>query len=215
MDKGFSSLIKPFCLDTTPLIGYPHLREKATMPHPEEGDEWPSELEAKQPPNQNRFFTMPPEMIDDIDKKIIQLSQGDLPLDLKPFSLLAQKIGIPEEELLSRVKSLKERGVIRRFGATLRHQEAGFGSNAMASWRVPEDKVDEVGNAMAAFREVTHCYQRRVEKDWLYNLYTMIHGESREECYRIAKRISQETGIRDYVLLFSEKEFKKTSMEYF
>jgi DNA-binding Lrp family transcriptional regulator len=85
----------------------------------------------------------------------------------------------------------------------------------MAAWRVPEDKIDEVGNAMASFREVTHCYQRKVEKDWLYNLYTMIHGESREECYRIAKRISQETGIRDYVLLFSEKEFKKTSMQYF
>ena len=155
------------------------------------------------------------EMIDDIDKKIIQLSQGDLPLDLKPFSLLARKIGITEEELLSRIKSLKERRVMRRFGATLRHQEAGFGSNAMAAWKVPEDRVDEVGNAMADFREVTHCYQRRVEKDWLYNLYTMIHGESKEECHRIAKRMSEETGIRDYALLFSEREFKKTSMEYF
>jgi DNA-binding Lrp family transcriptional regulator len=154
-------------------------------------------------------------MIDDIDKKIIQLSQGDLPLDLKPFSILARKIGITEEELLSRIKSLKERGVMRRFGATLRHQEAGFGSNAMVAWKVPEDEAEEVGNAMADFREVTHCYQRRVEKDWLYNLYTMIHGESKEECYRIAKRMSEETGIRDYVLLFSEREFKKTSMEYF
>jgi DNA-binding Lrp family transcriptional regulator len=184
-------------------LGIPIYVKKPEYRSPKSGNEWPY------------FFIIPIEMIDDIDKKIIQLSQGDLPLDLKPFSLLAQKIGIPEEELLSRVKSLKERGVIRRFGATLRHQEAGFGSNAMVAWKVPENKVDEVGSAMAGFREVTHCYQRQVEKDWLYNLYTMIHGESREECYRIAKRISQETGIRDYVLLFSEKEFKKTSMKYF
>lgn len=155
------------------------------------------------------------EVIDDIDKKIIQLSQGDLPLDLKPFSLLALKIGISEEELLSRVRSLKECGVIRRFGATLRHQEAGFGSNAMVAWKVPEDRVEEVGTAMAEFREVTHCYQRRVEKDWLYNVYTMIHGDTKEECYQIAKKLSERTGVEEYALLFSEKEFKKTSMQYF
>ena len=158
---------------------------------------------------------MPSEMIDDIDKKIIQLSQGDLPLDLKPFSLMARKIGITEEELLSRIRSLKARGVIRRFGATLKHQEAGFGANAMVAWKVPEDRVDEIGNALAGFREVTHCYQRRVEKDWLYNLYSMIHGDTKEECYQIAKRMSETTGVKDYVLLFSEKEFKKTSMKYF
>jgi DNA-binding Lrp family transcriptional regulator len=192
-----------FALTQTSSLGIPIYVKKLEYLPPKRGNERPCS------------FTMPPEMIDDIDKRIIQLSQGDLPLDLKPFSLLAQKIGIPEEELLSRVKSLKERGVIRRFGATLRHQEAGFGSNAMAAWRVPEDKIDEVGNAMAGFREVTHCYQRRVEKDWLYNLYTMIHGDTKEDCYQIAKRMSEKTGVKDYVLLFSEKEFKKTSMEYF
>jgi len=154
-------------------------------------------------------------MVDELDKKIIGLIQKDLPLDPRPFALLADKIGITEDQFVERVLSLKKRGVIRRFGATLHHQEAGFSSNAMVAWIVPDKKIEEVGKAMSMFREVTHCYHRRPQEGWKYNLYTMIHGDNRDECYQIAGRMSESTGIDEYELLFSEKEFKKTSMEYF
>ncbi|MBN1102982.1 MAG: Lrp/AsnC family transcriptional regulator [Deltaproteobacteria bacterium] len=154
-------------------------------------------------------------MIDETDKKVIALIQGDLPLDPKPFALLAERIGVSEKEFLARVASLKKKGIIRRFGATLRHQEAGFSSNAMVGWMVPEERIEEVGQLMAGFREVTHCYQRAPWKGWPYNLYTMIHGDDRGQCRGTAKRMSRSSGIDRYVLLFSEKEFKKTSMEYF
>jgi DNA-binding Lrp family transcriptional regulator len=154
-------------------------------------------------------------VIDDLDKKIIAQIQGDLPLDPRPFALLAERVGISEETLVERVRAMKERGIIRRFGATLYHQEAGFSSNAMVAWLVPEGRIAEVGAVMSRFREVTHCYQRRPHKDWHYNLYTMIHGDDRDQCYDIARRMSEKSGIRQYTLLFSEKEFKKTSMSYF
>lgn len=154
-------------------------------------------------------------MIDALDKKIIQLIQGDLPLDQSPFARLAERIGLSETELIERIVALKEKGVIRRFGATLRHQEAGFSSNAMVAWIVPEERIQEVGKTLAGFQEVTHCYERRPQKDLKYNLYTMIHGEDKEGCYGIAEKMSQKVGIKDYALLFSEREFKKTSMEYF
>jgi siroheme decarboxylase len=154
-------------------------------------------------------------MIDELDKKIINLIQGDLPLDARPYALLADKIGITEDEFISRVRSLLESGVIRRFGATLYHKKAGIRSNAMVAWFVPEDRIEEAGKILAGFKEVTHCYQRMPQKDWHYNLYTMVHGESDEECRKIAGRMSQQVGIENYILLFSEKEFKKTSMEYF
>ena len=164
-------------------------------------------------------FNRPPaaitQMIEELEKKIIGLIQGDLPLTAHPFAVLAERIGISEDEFVARVRSLRERGIIRRFGATLRHQEAGFNANAMVAWAVPDDRIDEVGKAMAGFREVTHCYQRRPQGDWKYNLYTMIHGDTQEECHRIAEGMSAETGIEDYILLFSQKEFKKTSMAYF
>ena len=154
-------------------------------------------------------------MIDEIDKKVIGLIQGDLPIDKRPFATMAKKIDLTEEEFLSRVRGLKKQGIVRRFGATLRHQEAGFSSNAMVAWLVPDDMVDKAGSLLSKFPEVTHCYERRPQKDWHYNLYTMIHGSNRDLCVQIAKRMSRSIGIEQYVLLFSEKEFKKTSMEYF
>ena len=85
----------------------------------------------------------------------------------------------------------------------------------MVAWSVPDDRIEKVGSALADFREVTHCYQRRPQKDWKYNLYTMIHGDHKEACHQIARRMAEATGVDDYILLFSEKEFKKTSMAYF
>ena len=134
-------------------------------------------------------------LIDDLDKRIIALIQGDLPLDPRPFAVMADQLGITEDEFMERVRSLKKKGVIRRFGATLYHQEAGFGANAMVAWLVPDEQVDEVGKVMADFREVTHCYQRRPQRDWKYNLYTMVHGDNEDACHQIAQRISQKTGM--------------------
>jgi siroheme decarboxylase len=154
-------------------------------------------------------------MINELDKKIINLVQGDLPLTPKPFAVVAEQIGIREEKLLTRIRELKEQGIIRRFGATLRHQEAGFSSNAMVVWKVPEGRIEEVGKRLAGFKEVTHCYQREPREDWPFNLYSMVHGSNREACRNIAQRMSRAVSISEYDLLFSRKEFKKTSMEYF
>jgi DNA-binding Lrp family transcriptional regulator len=92
-------------------------------------------------------------MIDEVDKQIIHYLQGDLPVIERPFAVIAEEIGISEAEFLERVELLKRRRILRRFGATLRHQLAGFDANAMVAWRVSEDRVDQAGRLMAAFRE--------------------------------------------------------------
>lgn len=154
-------------------------------------------------------------MIEELEKKIIHYLQGDLPVTPKPFALLADKIGIREEDLLKKTQMLKEQGILRRFGATLRHELAGFHANAMVAWRVPEDKVEKSGNLMAGFREVSHCYQRRIHGEWKYNLFTMIHGKNNKDCEHIAKKIADMVEINEYVVLLSLKEYKKTSPKYF
>ena len=154
-------------------------------------------------------------MLDDIEKRIIHYLQGDFPLTARPFTVLATKVGISEEELLERIKSLKEQGLLRRFGATLYHQLAGFKANAMIAWYVPEEKLDVVGSLMANFKEVSHCYQRRIQGKLKYNLFTMVHGKSKKDCQGIARRIAKSTGINDYTLLLTLKEYKKTSPKYF
>ncbi|HJX35314.1 MAG TPA: AsnC family transcriptional regulator, partial [Desulfatiglandales bacterium] len=109
-------------------------------------------------------------MVDDLDRKIIGLLQDDMPLDPRPFAIMADHIGMTEEQFLSRVKSMAECGIIRRFGATLHHQKAGYSANAMIAWIVPDNRIEEAGRIMAGFREVTHCYQRIVQGEWKYNL---------------------------------------------
>ncbi|MBP1715721.1 MAG: transcriptional regulator [Deltaproteobacteria bacterium] len=105
--------------------------------------------------------------------------------------------------------------MIRRFGAILRHQIAGYRGNAMAVWSVPEEEIDRISRTMTSFPAVSHCYLRPEHPRWPYNLYTMIHGKSPEDCRKTAKRMARETGIKNYRLLFSKREHKKSSMNYF
>ena len=118
-------------------------------------------------------------------------------------------------EMLATLRSLSARGIIRRFGATLRHQKSGFPANALVAWSVPAGDLSAIGKKMAGYREVSHCYARTPAPSWPYNLYTMIHGKTPEDCVSTAARLAAETGIADYQMLFSETELKKTTMRYF
>jgi DNA-binding Lrp family transcriptional regulator len=154
-------------------------------------------------------------MLTELEKKIIASIQGDIPVAERPYLEIAERLGISEDMLLEEIKRLSDKGMIRRFGATLRHQKSGFKANAMVAWRVDEEKIDEVGNKMASFQEVSHCYRRNPTERWPYNLYTMIHAKDEASCREIARRMSKETSVDCFTLLFSRRELKKTSMEYF
>ena len=154
-------------------------------------------------------------MLTELEKKIVASIQKDMAITERPYLKIAKTLGISEESLLESLQSLCDRGIIRRFGATLRHQKTGYTANAMAAWQVDEDRVEDVGNKMAAFKQVSHCYRRNPTNSWPYNLYTMIHANDKESCRQTARRMSQETEVENYALLFSRKELKKTSMVYF
>ncbi|MHB9024845.1 MAG: siroheme decarboxylase subunit beta [Armatimonadota bacterium] len=153
-------------------------------------------------------------MLSALDRRIISRLSGDLGESRYPFAELAAEIGVTEDELLKRLRDLQERGILRRFGAILRHQAAGISANGMSVWNVPEADAERVGTLMAAFPEVSHCYQRPPMPNWPYNLFAMIHGRTEDECRAVAERIAAAIGITDYNILFSIREFKKTSMAY-
>jgi DNA-binding Lrp family transcriptional regulator len=154
-------------------------------------------------------------MLTELEKKVIASIQQDIAVIEHPYLEISHKLGIPEELLLEILNDLCRRGVIRRFGATLRHQKTGYTANAMVAWKVNEDRMDEVGRKMASFRQVSHCYRRNPSGRWPYNLYTMIHADNRASCREIARKMSQAASVRTYTLLFSRAELKKTSMQYF
>jgi DNA-binding Lrp family transcriptional regulator len=154
-------------------------------------------------------------MLTEHEKKVIASIQEDMAVTERPYLEISQKLGISEESLLETLKNLRSRGVIRRFGATLRHQRTGYSANAMVAWQVSEDRVDEVGEKMAAFRQVSHCYRRNPTDSWPYNLYTMIHANDEQLCRETAREMAEAAEIDTYTILFSREELKKTSMVYF
>ena len=154
-------------------------------------------------------------MLTDLEKKVIASIQKDIAITDRPYLEIAERLGISEETLLETLQNLCDRGIIRRFGATLRHQNTGFTANAMGAWQVDEERIEEVGSKMASFRQVSHCYRRNPNAQWPYNLYTMIHADSEAACRETARQMSEATAVENYTLLFSVQELKKTSMVYF
>lgn len=149
------------------------------------------------------------------DKNYIRELQKDLGIVERPFLKSAQKLGITEEQLLDKIRQYEEIGVMRRFAAILRHREVGFTANGMIVWKVPEDRIEQVGAKLGAFPQISHCYQRPVYQDWPYNVFSMIHCKSIDEAGDMAKEIQKQIDVDEYRILFSSREFKKTRVEYF
>ncbi len=156
-----------------------------------------------------------PRPLTNLEKELVRLLQGDIPLVANPFLAVAQKLNLSEAEVLAHIHRLQEEGIIRRFGAALRHREAGITANAMVVWQLPPEELKSAGEKLAAFPEVTHCYQRRQRPEWPYNLYAVIHCRTRKACEQLAARLAVTIGHNNYRLIYSTAELKKESMQYF
>jgi DNA-binding Lrp family transcriptional regulator len=147
-------------------------------------------------------------------ERVLAAIQGDIPLVKRPFKKIAEAAGLEEKEVLDLIEGLIEKGLIRKFGGILRHQRAGFKKNAMILWAAPAGQVTGAGEALSSFKEVTHCYERVPPFEGRYNLFTMVHFPPGDPA-DFVRRLSQAAGIRDFRVLESLEEFKKSSMEYF
>lgn len=152
---------------------------------------------------------------DQLDRDMINALSGDISGSLRPYKDIADSLGVSEEDVLKRLRGYRESGVLRRMGAMIAHRVAGVDANGMIVWDVPEETVELIGEKLASASEVTHCYARPKSPEWPYRLYTMVHAKTREECSRVAERLASEVGIDRYKLVFSTREFKKTSPRYF
>ncbi len=149
------------------------------------------------------------------DIATVRATQGPMPVVSEPYAPAAERLGVTVDTVLERLESLRERGGLRRVAAILYHRRAGFSANGMGVWAVPDEEILETGKRMAAFRGISHCYQRPTYSDWPYSVFTMAHGRSKEECDAILDSIADTTGITDRATLYSSTEFKKVRMLYF
>ena len=154
---------------------------------------------------------------DDRDIATIRALQGPMDAVERPYDAAADELGLATEELLEQLRGMVERKLLRRVAAILFHRRAGFSANGMGVWKVPEEEILEAGRRMAAFRGISHCYQRPTYPDWPYSVFTMAHGRSKEECDAILDSIAAECGMgpEDRATLYSSTEYKKIRLHYF
>ena len=153
--------------------------------------------------------------LSDFDIRAIRELQEDLPMITRPFDEMAERLGLSNTELYATAAEFQERGIMRRYSAVLHHRRAGFKSNAMAVWIVPEDRAEDVGQIMASHSGVTHCYQRPTFPDWPYTHFTMIHATSQKGCEEAVAEIAKAADLDKFLLLYSSREYKKTRVRYF
>ena len=166
-------------------------------------------------PRNRRQAPTEPAALTDEQKEFVRLIQEGLRPQRDPFAAIAERLGWPEARVVEQIREWVDAGVIRRFGAVVQHQKLGYRAGGMAVFCVPPEKVDAAGEALAKHPEVSHCYRRPPLPDFPYNLFAMTHGRSEESVRRTVERLAEEAGLTDYAVLFSVREFKKTSMRYF
>ncbi len=151
--------------------------------------------------------------LEPIDRALIHATQEGLPLVPRPYAQIALDLGASEAEVRNRLSAMLASGLIRRIGAVPNHYRLGFVANGMSVWDIADECVDEIGKRIGAIEGVSHCYRRpRRLPLWPYNLFAMVHGQSREQVQAQVEHLAQIMGpaCRAHDVLYSSAILKKT-----
>ncbi len=149
--------------------------------------------------------------MDEINRKLLARIEKGIAITPEPFKEIARELGISQREVLKRLTLLKEDGVIRKFGASIKPNIVGFSANALVAWKVPEKRIQEVGTHLSKLSDISHCYERKpVRGRWEFNLYTVMHARERIGIERIVNQISVEMELNEYKILYSTRDLKRT-----
>ena len=146
---------------------------------------------------------------------VIKLLQNDIEIKSEPFEDIIKTLNITYDEFFKIVDELEKSGMMRRFASILNHRRAGFNANAMVVWDVDEKNGETIGKTAAEFSAVSHCYLRPKYDNWQFNLFTMVHGKTKEETNAVIADIEKEIESKSHMPLYSSREFKKIRLKYF
>lgn len=149
-----------------------------------------------------------------VERTVVNVLQQDLALKSRPFDDMAKRAGMQTGEFLKFCRILIDRGLIRRYGASINHRKAGFRANAMVCWAAPPLLADSLGQALASLKEVSHCYERQTNTYWKYSIFAMVHGNTREACEAVVRGVVERVGASDFMILYSTRELKKARITY-
>ena len=149
-------------------------------------------------------------ILDQTDICLLRELERGLPFVPAPFDEIGKRLGLDGDQVIERIRHLKEAGIIRKFRARINQRKVGISANALVAWKAARSGGSDTGTLLAAFPSVTHCYERRaVPGRWEYTHYTVHHGYSRDQVLNEVRTIAAEIGCPDYLVLFSTREFKR------
>ncbi len=134
--------------------------------------------------------------LDDLDKKIISIIQADLPVALRPFGVLAERLSESPEEIMARIRRACSEGIIRRLGPVFDSPRLGYGSTLVAA-KIPAERLEEVAELVNQLVGVTHNYRR----EHTYNLWFTLTAASAEQIDSILDDLRRQTGIAEFYSL--------------
>ena len=141
--------------------------------------------------------------IDDADKAILNRIQSNFPITSRPYRMIAQDLGLSEDEVLKRISRLKKSGIIRRIGGNFTPDKLGFVSTLCAA-KVPEDQISRFAEIVNRYAGVTHNYRR----DNPVNIWFTFIAPTMDEINANLKQIAEETGVTEIFNLPATKVFK-------
>ncbi len=141
--------------------------------------------------------------MDRLDEKILKRVERKFPISSYPYQDLARELGLTEDEVISRISQLKEKGIILRIGAFFDSEKLGLKSTLIAM-KVPQPRLQEVARMVNHYPGVTHNYRREHE----FNLWFVLMGKNRKEIDEILRQIKDQTGINDILNLPKKQLFK-------
>lgn len=148
-------------------------------------------------------------------QKILRELQDGFKLETRPFKRIANELNCTEDEVIRVIEKCREEGIIRRIGVGVRPEKLGHKYNVMVAWKVPDEKLAEIGSELSLIRAISHCYDRECPPGWDLNFFTMIHSRNEDEFNELIATISQKYGLTEYQAFPTVRELKKTSMRYF
>ncbi len=141
--------------------------------------------------------------LDNIDKQILNDIQWAFPLADRPFLELAKKYQISEDEIIQRIKILKDTGIIRQISAIFDTRKLGYKS-ALVAFAVDKNKIDNVANEINKHPGVSHNYERNHEYNVWFTLAIPPDGDMKADLDKMAAL----DGVLKYRVLPTLKMYK-------
>jgi siroheme decarboxylase len=146
---------------------------------------------------------------------LVRILQGDLPMQPRPFEVLARIHSIDPELVMEALQRFVASRRLRKLSASVQLRRPGFGASALGVWKVPEERIDEIGPWLVRQKGINQCFVRPTYEDWPFNLFTPIHGRSVDECEGFLGDLAEEASVEEVRALFPVREFKRGRLQLF